>query len=65
MAEGSSDHRDAYSLVHLQVYHGARARYHYFQCLQLLLRKQVVALTILWNLPPEFEVSSSCLHFVS
>lgn len=39
------------------VYHGARARYHYFQCLQLLLRKQIVALTSLWNLPPEFEVS--------
>ena len=39
------------------VYHGERARYHYFQCLQLILRMQVAALTRLWQLPPEFEVS--------
>ena len=38
------------------VYHGDRARYHYFQCLQLLLRMQVAALTRLWELPSEFEV---------
>ena len=38
------------------MYHGARGRYHYFLCLQLLLRKQVAALTRLWELPPEFEV---------
>ena len=38
------------------VYHGARAQYHYFQCLQLLLRKQVAVLMRLWDLPPEFEV---------
>jgi hypothetical protein len=40
------------------VYHGDRARYHYFQCLQLILRHQVKALVGLWKLPPEFEVSS-------
>ncbi|EGO01877.1 hypothetical protein SERLA73DRAFT_177450 [Serpula lacrymans var. lacrymans S7.3] len=39
-----------------QFYHGARARFHYFQCLQLLLRHQVLALTALWELPPEFEI---------
>ena len=38
------------------VYHGDRARYHYFQCLQLVLRHQVKALVKLWGLPPEFEV---------
>ena len=38
------------------VYHGDRARFHYYQCLQLLFRKQVAALTTLWKLPPEFEV---------
>jgi hypothetical protein len=40
----------------LAVYHGARGRQHYFECQQLLLRKQVAALTGLWSLPPEFEV---------
>lgn len=40
----------------ITVYHGDRARYHYFQCLQLLLRMQITALTRLWELPPEFEV---------
>ncbi|KAG6866442.1 hypothetical protein C0991_003960 [Blastosporella zonata] len=38
------------------LYHGARARYHYFECLQLILRKQVAALVKLWALPQEFEV---------
>ena len=38
------------------VYHGARGRYHYFLCLQLILRHQIVALTKLWELPPEFDV---------
>ncbi|KAF9446946.1 hypothetical protein P691DRAFT_803239 [Macrolepiota fuliginosa MF-IS2] len=38
-----------------KLYHGARGRYHYFVCQQLLLRSQVEALTSLWNLPPEFE----------
>ncbi|KAF8591519.1 hypothetical protein K439DRAFT_1326822 [Ramaria rubella] len=37
-------------------FHGPRARYHYFECLQLLLRKQVAALIREWKLPPEFEV---------
>ncbi|KAH9938173.1 uncharacterized protein B0H18DRAFT_1080937 [Fomitopsis serialis] len=40
-----------------RLYHGDRARYHYFQCLQLILRMQVAALIRLWGLPPEFEVS--------
>lgn len=39
----------------LAVHHGERARYHYYQCLQLILRLQVAALTRLWKLPPEFE----------
>ncbi|KAL4076065.1 hypothetical protein J3A83DRAFT_4357184 [Scleroderma citrinum] len=39
-----------------KLYHGERARFHYFQCLQVLFRKQVAALITLWNLPPEFEV---------
>ncbi|KAI0650789.1 hypothetical protein C8Q79DRAFT_1007021 [Trametes meyenii] len=38
-----------------KVYHGERARFHYFQCLQVILRMQVAALTRLWELPPEFE----------
>ncbi|KAG6821628.1 hypothetical protein H0H93_000137 [Arthromyces matolae] len=38
------------------VYHGARGRYHYFECLQLMLRKQVATLMKLWMLPEEFEV---------
>jgi RNA polymerase I-specific transcription initiation factor RRN7 len=38
------------------VYHGARGRYHYFLCLQLIFRKQIAALIQLWDLPPEFEV---------
>jgi len=43
------------SLGHV-VYYGARAQYLHFQCLQLLLRKQVAALIQLWKLPTEFEV---------
>jgi RNA polymerase I-specific transcription initiation factor RRN7 len=43
------------------VYHGDRARYHYFQCLQVVLRYQIKALTNLWKLPPEFEVRSRLL----
>ncbi|KAG7096862.1 hypothetical protein E1B28_004270 [Marasmius oreades] len=38
-----------------KLYHGARGRYLYFQCQQLILRKQVVALLQLRNLPVEFE----------
>ncbi|CCM01610.1 uncharacterized protein FIBRA_03670 [Fibroporia radiculosa] len=39
-----------------KLYHGDRARYHYFQCLQLILRIQVASLTELWGLPKEFEI---------
>lgn len=39
-----------------KLYHGDRARFHYYQCLQLLLRKQISALISLWNLPQEFEM---------
>ncbi|KAI9507923.1 hypothetical protein F5148DRAFT_1304849 [Russula earlei] len=39
-----------------ELYHGARAEYLRFQCLQLLLRKQVAALIQLWKLPTEFEI---------
>ncbi|KAI0375615.1 hypothetical protein BV20DRAFT_933153 [Pilatotrama ljubarskyi] len=39
-----------------KLYHGERARFHYFQCLQVILRMQVAALTRLWELPPEFEL---------
>ncbi|KAF8486527.1 hypothetical protein JB92DRAFT_2760060 [Gautieria morchelliformis] len=37
------------------LYHGPRARWLYFECLQLLLRKQTAALTREWRLPREFE----------
>lgn len=47
------------------VYHGERARYHYFQCLQLLLRMQITALTNAWQLPPEFEVRYRESHAIS
>ncbi|TFY79057.1 hypothetical protein EWM64_g4955 [Hericium alpestre] len=39
-----------------KLYHGERARFHYFECLQLLLRKQIGALTRAWDLPPQFEI---------
>lgn len=45
----------------MTVYHGDRARYHYFQCLQLILRHQIKTLVELWKLPPEFEVPPSSL----
>lgn len=44
------------------VHHGARGRYLYFQCLQILLRLQVSALAELWSLPTGFEVRGS-RHF--
>jgi len=50
-------HNDACS-IRLLVYHGARGRYHYFLCLQLIFRKQIAALIQLWDLPPEFEVGN-------
>ncbi|KAI0771603.1 hypothetical protein BD413DRAFT_625029 [Trametes elegans] len=39
-----------------KLYHGERARFHYFQCMQVILRMQITALTQLWELPPEFEL---------
>ncbi|CDO75565.1 hypothetical protein BN946_scf184858.g5 [Trametes cinnabarina] len=39
-----------------RLYHGERARFHYFQCLQVILRMQVSTLVRLWELPPEFEI---------
>ncbi|OJT03792.1 RNA polymerase I-specific transcription initiation factor rrn7 [Trametes pubescens] len=39
-----------------KLYHGERARFHYFQCLQVLFRMQISALIRLWELPPEFEL---------
>ncbi|KAJ3529209.1 hypothetical protein NM688_g7884 [Phlebia brevispora] len=48
--------KERQSKANPKLYHGERARYHYFQCLQLLLRMQVVALTKAWDLPPEFEI---------
>ncbi|KAI9063267.1 hypothetical protein FKP32DRAFT_1572264 [Trametes sanguinea] len=39
-----------------KLYHGERARFHYFQCLQLIFRMQVSSLMRLWQLPPEFEI---------
>lgn len=49
--------------VEVSDYHGKKARYHYFQCLQWLLRKQIEVLIDLWKLPPAFEVSVSCFAF--
>ncbi|KAG5648986.1 hypothetical protein DXG03_000335 [Asterophora parasitica] len=58
--EGGSKANEKRSLVDHAlwdaVYHGARGRYHYFECLQLLLRKQVATLIPLWGLPAEFEI---------
>ncbi|KAH8105869.1 hypothetical protein BXZ70DRAFT_398730 [Cristinia sonorae] len=38
------------------LYHGERARFHFFQCQQLLFRMQVQCLLKLWHLPTEFEI---------
>ncbi|GLB33896.1 hypothetical protein LshimejAT787_0107800 [Lyophyllum shimeji] len=48
--------KGAVSKANPQLYHGARGRYHYFECLQLMLRKQIATLVDLWGLPQEFEV---------
>ncbi|KAJ6598974.1 hypothetical protein DFH09DRAFT_1129716 [Mycena vulgaris] len=37
-------------------YHGNRGRYFFFQCLQLILRKQIAVLIERWELPAELEV---------
>jgi RNA polymerase I-specific transcription initiation factor RRN7 len=42
-----------------KVYHGKRGRFLYFQCQQLVLRQQIVALIELWKVPPEYEASMS------
>ncbi|EMD40759.1 hypothetical protein CERSUDRAFT_130984 [Gelatoporia subvermispora B] len=47
--------KERQSKANLQLYHGERARFHYFQCLQLVLRMQISYLAESWNLPPEFE----------
>jgi RNA polymerase I-specific transcription initiation factor RRN7 len=39
----------------LSAYHGSRARYLYFQCLQLLFRKQISAMMELFKLPDKLE----------
>ncbi|KAI0686432.1 hypothetical protein BC835DRAFT_1288082 [Cytidiella melzeri] len=39
-----------------KLYHGNRGRYHYFQCLQLVLRLQIKAVSEAWHLPSEFEI---------
>ncbi|KAH9965921.1 hypothetical protein BC827DRAFT_1181039 [Russula dissimulans] len=50
------ERRGRESKANPELYYGARAQYLHFQCLQLLLRKQVAALIQLWKLPTEFEV---------
>ncbi|TCD69659.1 hypothetical protein EIP91_006676 [Steccherinum ochraceum] len=47
--------RERRSRADPNLYHGDRARYHYFQCQQLILRMQIQNLITLWHLPPEFE----------
>lgn len=47
---------DGRSKADPELYHGARGRHHYFECQQLLLRKQIAVLTKLWSLPSEFEI---------
>ncbi|KAH8113267.1 hypothetical protein DFH11DRAFT_1601108 [Phellopilus nigrolimitatus] len=44
------------SLANPILYHGERAKYHYFLCLQVLLRMQLKKLVEIWKLPPEFEI---------
>lgn len=41
----------------LPAFVGIEADFLYWQCMQLILRKQIAALQKLWILPPEFEVS--------
>ncbi|KAI9467023.1 hypothetical protein BJY52DRAFT_39445 [Lactarius psammicola] len=54
--KSARERRGRASKANPQLYYGARAQYLYFQCLQLLLRKQVAALIRIWKLPSEFEV---------
>ncbi|TFY64273.1 hypothetical protein EVG20_g5993 [Dentipellis fragilis] len=55
--KSSRKKRERQSQADPHLYHGARAQFHYFQCLQLLLRKQIVALTKVWDMPPKFEIT--------
>ncbi|KAJ3869410.1 hypothetical protein EV359DRAFT_30132 [Lentinula novae-zelandiae] len=48
--------KERQSKANPKLYHGALGRYLYFQCQQLILRKQISALIPLWNLPKEFEM---------
>ncbi|KAJ4481643.1 hypothetical protein C8J55DRAFT_535845 [Lentinula edodes] len=48
--------KERQSKANPKLYHGALGRYLYFQCQQLILRKQISALITLWNLPKEFEM---------
>lgn len=54
--KSARERRGRASKANPQLYYGARAQYLYFQCLQLLLRKQVAALVRIWKLPSEFEI---------
>ncbi|KAH9062691.1 hypothetical protein EDB87DRAFT_1673690 [Lactarius vividus] len=54
--KSARERRGRASKANPKLYYGARARYLYFQCLQLLLRKQVAALIRIWKLPSEFEI---------
>lgn len=54
LASHTSTYPDLTNFV--PVYHGKQARYHYMECLQLMLRMQVVSLMRIWQLPPDFEV---------
>ncbi|GAW07161.1 rexo1 protein [Lentinula edodes] len=49
--------KERQSKANPKLYHGALGRYLYFQCQQLILRKQISALITLWNMPKEFEVN--------
>ncbi|KZT12475.1 uncharacterized protein LAESUDRAFT_733156 [Laetiporus sulphureus 93-53] len=50
------ERKDNLGQANSKPYHGERARFHYFQCLQLILRMQIVALKKAWHLPPEYEI---------
>ena len=73
MSQASSPlHRKKTCLMQLglweTVFHGPRLRFLYFQCAQLILRHQIRALILHWQLPPELEVSlpsytiTICIH---
>jgi len=49
------DKKAAKSKADPKLYHGERARFHYYQCLQLILRLQVKTMIDVWKVPPHFE----------